>query len=159
MLQLRNQFIFAPVKTGYSDGSGRVTDKHIEFYKLRSAETGGVALEPLYLDKGLREIPTQMGLDSEDKIPGLSKLNEVIHQNGSKVIAHLNHPGRMANPKIPGNYFLSSTDQACENGGAEPKRMDRQDMNRVVEQFRSSAALAEKAGFDALGIQFGHGYL
>lgn len=82
-----------------------------------------------------------------------------IHLSGAKAIVHLNHPGRMANPKIPGNYFLSSTDRPCENGGATPKRMDKIDMEKVISLFVDGAARAKKAGFDILELQFGHGYL
>jgi 2,4-dienoyl-CoA reductase-like NADH-dependent reductase (Old Yellow Enzyme family) len=35
MLQLKNQFIFAPIKTGYSDRNGAFTKKHLDFYKRR----------------------------------------------------------------------------------------------------------------------------
>lgn len=159
MLDLRNQFIFSPVKTGYSDASGKVNDRHLSFYRLRSRHVGAVAPEPLYLDKGLREIPSQIGIDADDKIPGLKNLTDMIHSQGAKVIAHLNHPGRMVNPKIPGNYFISSVGQACENGGAVPRMMDRDDMNSVKELFRDAAVRAEKSGFDILELQFGHGYL
>jgi 2,4-dienoyl-CoA reductase (NADPH2) len=159
MLQLKNQFIFAPIKTGYSDGTGVVTERHLAFYKRRAQYLGAVTPEPFYLDKGLRELPTQMGIDEDDKIEGLKKLVDSIHQSGTKDIAHLNHPGRMANPNIPGNYFLSSTDKPCENGGATPERMDREDMKKVVDLFVKGAVRAEKAGFDIIELQFGHGYL
>jgi hypothetical protein len=33
MLQLKNQFIFPPIKTGYSDGSGIVTKSIFLFMK------------------------------------------------------------------------------------------------------------------------------
>ncbi len=156
---LKNQFIMATVKTGYSDGSGVVTDKHLAFYRERARDLGAVVPEPLYMDKGLREIPTQIGIDSDDKIKGLKKITDLLHSTDTKVIAHLNHPGRMANPKIPGNYFISSTDKACENGGATPKRMTEEDMASVVDMFVSSAKRAEEAGFDFVELQFGHGYL
>jgi len=159
MLQLKNQFIFAPIKLGYSDGNGHVTEKHISFYSARSKHLGAITLEPLYMDKGLREIPTQLGMDNNDKIEGLKKLVNLIHASGTKVIAHLNHPGRMANPKIPGNYFISSTDKPCENGGAVPKKMNEKDMEDVIKLFIESAKRAEKTGFDILELQFGHGYL
>jgi 2,4-dienoyl-CoA reductase-like NADH-dependent reductase (Old Yellow Enzyme family)/thioredoxin reductase len=136
-----------------------VTERHLEFYKARSEFIGAVTPEPLYLDKGLRELPTQMGIDSDDKIEGLKKLTDVVHQFDTKVIAHLNHPGRMANPKIPGNYFVSSTDLECENGGASPKKMDTDDIHQVVSLFANAAKRAEKAGFDIIELQFGHGYL
>ncbi len=159
MLNLRNPFIFPPIKLGYSDGSGVVTQRHVDFYSRRSDFLGAITLEPLYMDKGLREIPTQLGLDTEDKIVGLKKVINAIHAKGAKVIAHLNHPGRMANPKIPGNYYISSTNKACENGGAQPRQMEQTDIANIVNQFVNSAILAEKAGFDILELQFGHGYL
>ncbi len=159
MLNLKNNFIFATVKTGYSDATGIVTNRHLEFYKARSKYVGAIIPEPLYLDKGLRELPTQMGIDSDDKIEGLKRLTDTIHQFGTGVIAHLNHPGRMANPKIPGNYFVSSTDEPCENGGAKPKQMDADDMQQVINLFTNAAKRAEKAGFDIIELQLGHGYL
>jgi 2,4-dienoyl-CoA reductase (NADPH2) len=159
MLSLKNQFIFAPIKTGYSDENGVVTKKHLDFYKRRSRYLGGIIFEPFYLDRGLRELPTQMGIDNEDKIEGLKKLVDSIHQSGTKAIAHLNHPGRMANPKIPGNYFISAANKACENQGAVPKRMNREDMDKTVDLFIKAAGRAEKAGFDIIELQFGHGFL
>lgn len=105
----------APIKLGYAT-DGIVNEKHLHFYKERSHYAGAIIIEPLYLDKGLREIPTQLGIDNDNKIPGLNKLVDLLHKNGIKAIAHLNHPGRMANPKLEGNYFWSSTDKKCENG-------------------------------------------
>ncbi|MBN2297986.1 MAG: FAD-dependent oxidoreductase [Deltaproteobacteria bacterium] len=159
MLRMKNNFIMPPIKLGYSDGSGKVNERHIAFYRRRCRYLGAVIPEPLYIDKGLREIPTQMGIDSDDKVEGLHALVSSMHESGSKVIAHLNHPGRMANPLIPGNYFVSSTDRPCENGGAIPKRMNAGDMNQVIDLFKNAAIRAEKAGFDAIELQFGHGYL
>jgi len=55
-------------------GSGIVTEKHLAFYKRRSQYLGVLIPEPFYIGKGLREIPTQMGIDEDDKIVGLKKL-------------------------------------------------------------------------------------
>lgn len=159
MLTLKNRFIFAPVKTGYSTGDGRVTEKHLGFYERRAQYLGAVTPEPFYLDRGLRELPAQIGIDDDNKREGLRKLTDTIHKFDTRVIAHLSHPGRMANPKIEGNYFISSTDKPCENGGAVPKRMERDDMNRVIDQFVAGAKRAVSAGFDIIELQFGHGYL
>lgn len=159
MLNLKNQFISAPIKLGYSDESGEIKEKHLSFYRERSEYLGAVTPEPMYLDKGLREIPTQIGIDSDDKIAGLQKLTGVIHTAGAKAIAHLNHPGRMANPKLPGNTYLSSTDKPCESGGAIPKAMERKDMDAVIRLFTGAAKRAREAGFDIIELQMGHGYL
>ena len=159
MVRLKNNFIMPPIKLGYGDGSGRINERHIAFYKRRCKYLGAVIPEPFYIDKGLREIPTQTGIDSDDKDEGLHTLVSSIHESGSKIIAHLNHPGRMGNPNIPDNYFISSTDRPCENGGATPKRMNEGDMSQVLDLFKEAAIRAKKAGFDAIELQFGHGYL
>ncbi|RLD42468.1 MAG: oxidoreductase [Bacteroidetes bacterium] len=159
MLELRNEFIFAPIKTGYGDQSGLVNDRHLEFYKRHSKYVAAVIPEPFYLDKGIRELPVQMGIDSDEKNEGLLKLTEVIHNNGSKAIAHLSHPGRMANPKLPGNYYISSTDKACEVMGATPRSMTKNDFSKVKDLFVDASIRAKKTGFDIIELQFGHGYL
>ena len=158
-VELKNEFIMAPIKTAYSDGSGVVTEKHLDFYKRRSNDIAAIIPEPFYLDSALREIPTQMGIDNDDKIEGLKEMTDIIHNGGAKVIAHLNHPGRMANPKIPDNIYYSSTDKACANGGAKPIRMSKKDIEDAKNLFKDTAKRAEEAGFDILELQFGHGYL
>lgn len=159
MLKLKNQFILAPIKLGYSNNTGVINQRHLEFYNLRSKHVAAVTLEPPYMDSGLREIPSQIGIDNGYKIEGLKKLTDSIHKNGVKVIANLNHAGRMANPKIPGNYFWSSTDKACPNGGAVPERMNREMMDKVITMFVNSAKRAVASGIDIIELQFGHGYL
>jgi len=161
MLNLKNEFIMPPLKLGYCEKEkpGFVNDKHINFYKRTAEYLGAVIPEPLYTDLSLREIPTQLGIDNDDKIDGLKKLTDTLHKTNTKAIAHLNHPGRMANPMIPGNVFISSTDIACEAGGKTPKRMDKSDMQKVVDLFVETAKRAEKSGFDYIEIQSGHGYL
>jgi 2,4-dienoyl-CoA reductase-like NADH-dependent reductase (Old Yellow Enzyme family)/thioredoxin reductase len=159
MLRLKNEFIMASIKLGYSDGSGKVNEKHIGFYNQRSQFLGAVIPEPLYLHANLREIPTQLGIDGDDKISGLRQLTATIQQYLTKAIAHINHPGRMANPRIPGNIHWSSTDKACENGGAQPKPMDETMMDFVTELHLKAVQRAERARFDAIELQFGHGYL
>ena len=159
MLALKNPFIFAPVKTGYGDQSGKINSKHLNFYKQRAKYLGAITPEPLYIDKSLRELPMQIGISSDEHLEGLKELTSMIHSFDTKVIAHLNHPGRMANPMIPNNIFISSTDRACEAGGATPKRMDNSDMENVRTLFSEAAQRAEKAGFDIIELQMGHGYL
>ena len=159
MLALKNNFIMAPVKTGYGNKEGFITEKHLLFYEKRAEFIGAITPEPLYIDKRLRELPTQIGVDADDKIEGLKKLTNLIHVFDAKVIAHINHPGRMANPKIPDNYFVSSTDKPCENGGAKPSKLDKAGIEKAIKLFADASARAEKAGFDIIELQFGHGYL
>ncbi|UWG46427.1 NADH:flavin oxidoreductase, Old Yellow Enzyme family [Halanaeroarchaeum sp. HSR-CO] len=158
-VNLRNEFVMAPIKTGYSDGDGGVTDRHRRFYRRRADHVGAIIPEPLYLDESLREVPTQMGIANDDAVPGLRTLTEAIHEGGAKAIAHLNHPGRMANPGIEGTVHLSASATTCERTGVTPDRMSKEQIDTAIEQFAEGARRAEQAGFDVIELQFGHGYL
>ena len=158
-IELRNNFIMSAVKTGYGDSEGNISDRHIAFWERRSRHTGAIIFEPFFIDKKVRELPTQIGIDNDDKIEGHKKLVDEIHKNGSKAVAHINHPGRMANPKLPGNIYLSASEIQCPNGGQKPKAMTIDEIKSVQGQFVDAAVRAEKAGYDLIELQFGLGYL
>ena len=147
------------VKTGFGDSQGNVTDRHLAFWDKRSKHVAAVIFEPFYIDKRVRELPTQIGIDSDDKIEGHKKLVEVVHQNGAKAVAHINHPGRMANPKLPGNVYLSSSDIQCPNGGQKPTALSIDEIKTVQQQYIDAAVRADKTGYDLIELQFGLGYL
>ncbi|MFO8163075.1 MAG: FAD-dependent oxidoreductase [Thermodesulfobacteriota bacterium] len=157
--RIKNKFIMAPVKTGYGIKTGEVTDRHLYFYEKRNQFLGAITPEPFYLHPSLRELPVQIGIHNDDMIPGLQKLANVIHEKGSLSIAHLNHPGRMANPNIPGNQYLSSSDRICPTGGKQPTAMNEESIADAQVLFENAAVRAQKAGYDFIELQFGHGYL
>ncbi|GAB4290801.1 MAG: FAD-dependent oxidoreductase [Marinilabiliales bacterium] len=156
----KNDFILAPLKLGYcGNKDGKVNEKHLNFYRQRAEHLGAIIPEPFYIDAGLRENPFQLGIDNDDKIEGIAKIAEIIHQYGGKFIVHINHPGRMANAAIPGNYFWSASAIPCENGGAIPEAMNESMMNIAIEKMVNASIRAQKAGADFIEIQFGYGYL
>ncbi|MBI5808955.1 MAG: FAD-dependent oxidoreductase [Ignavibacteriales bacterium] len=156
---LRNNFFMSAVKTGYGDAEGNISERHLAFWDKRSKHVAAVIFEPFFIDKKVRELPTQIGIDSDDKIEGHKKLVETVHRNGAKAVAHINHPGRMANPKLPGNVYLSASDIECPNGGQKPKSLSIEEIKIVQQQYVDAAIRAEKAGYDFIELQFGLGYL
>ncbi|MBW2338871.1 MAG: FAD-dependent oxidoreductase [Deltaproteobacteria bacterium] len=156
---LRNRFVMAPVKTGYGTKTGEVTDRHLHFYHRRNHFLGAITPEPFYLHPSLRELPVQIGIHNDEMIPGLRRLAGVIHENGALAIVHLNHPGRMANPNIPGNQYLSSSEQTCATGGKQPVAMNEESITDAELLFQKAAVRAQEAGYDFIELQFGHGYL
>ncbi|MEW6005273.1 MAG: NAD(P)/FAD-dependent oxidoreductase [Stygiobacter sp.] len=159
IINLRNNFFMSPVKTGYGDAEGNISERHLAFWDKRSKHVAAVIFEPFFIDKKVRELPTQIGIDDDNKIDGHKKLVDVVHQNGAKAVAHINHPGRMANPKLPGNIYLSASDIECPNGGQKPKSLSIDEIKLVQQQYIGAAIRAEKAGYDFIELQFGLGYL
>ena len=155
----RNSFLMSAVKTGYGDNEGNITDRHLAFWDKRSKHVAAVIFEPFFIDKKVRELPTQIGIDNNDKIEGHKRLVETVHKNGANAVAHINHPGRMANPKLLGNIYVSASDIQCQNGGQKPKALSIDEIKNVQQQYIDAALRAEKAGYDLIELQFGLGYL
>jgi 2,4-dienoyl-CoA reductase-like NADH-dependent reductase (Old Yellow Enzyme family)/thioredoxin reductase len=159
-LSLANRLVMAPVKTGYGNAAGEVTARHLHFYAERAR--GGVGLivpEPMYVHPSGRELPTQIGIHEDRLVESLRRLTEVIHRQGTKAAAHLNHAGRMANPKAAAPPLLSASAVACPSVGVVPEALPREGIFTVTGWFRDAARRAQAAGFDAVELQLGHGYL
>ncbi|MFC1561570.1 FAD-dependent oxidoreductase [candidate division KSB1 bacterium] len=159
-ISFKNRLIMAPVKTGYGLPEGEVTSRQEAYYRRRAK--GGVSaiiVEPLYIDTAGKEHPRQLGINSDKHIEGLRRFVDIIHNEGALAVAHLNHAGRAANPKASGQPPEAPSAVKCETTGAVPVEMNKDRIRRVVNEFADGASRAVEAGFDAIEIQSGLGYL
>ncbi|MFO7741681.1 MAG: hypothetical protein R6X31_05130 [Anaerolineae bacterium] len=100
-LTVPNRVLMTTIKLGYGTERGEVTDRHVAFYVRRAEGNAGlVTAEPLYILHNGRETPTQMGIYDDALIPGLRRLTDAVHGAGGLMMAHINHAGRVANPKL-----------------------------------------------------------
>jgi len=160
-LSLPNRVLMTTVKLGYATPAGEVTERHIAFYVRRAQ--GGVGLmttEPLYIERNGRELPTQLGIHDDALVDGLRRLTDAIHEAGGLIMAHINHAGRVLNPKlVPEGERVSASDVPCPANGVTPRPLSAAEIAEMVDSFASAARRAKQAGFDALEIPFSHGYL
>ncbi|MGQ9833710.1 MAG: oxidoreductase [Candidatus Villigracilaceae bacterium] len=160
-LTLPNRVVMTAVKLGYATKEGKVTNQHIAFYARRAQ--GGVGLmatEPMYIQPNGRELPTQLGIYSDEHIPGLRQLTDAVHAAGGLLMAHINHAGRAANPRlVPAGELVSASDVPCTANQGTPRPLGASEIAEVVAAFGEAARRAREAGFDALEIPFSHGYL
>jgi len=159
-LTLANRLVMAPVKTAFGGPDGKVTQRLIDYYRRRAeGGVGAIIVEPLFIDPAGKEHPRQLGVDDDDKIEGLGQLVSAIHQGGSLAIAHLNHAGRAANPKASGRAPEAPSEMTCPSTSAQAGAMSEARIEAVVAAFGAAARRARAAGFDAVELQCGLGYL
>jgi 2,4-dienoyl-CoA reductase (NADPH2) len=158
--ELANRLVMAPVKTGYGTPRGEATSRHEAYYRRR-AEGGAGALiaEPLFIDPLGKEHPRQLGISEDYHVKGLKTLTRAIHDGGALAIAHLNHAGRAANPKATGQKPEAPSEISCPSTGAASVEMKNERIKMVIQEYAEASRRAMEAGFDALEIQFGLGYL
>ena len=160
-LTLPNRVVMTTVKLGYATKEGEVTDQHVAFYVRRAqGGVGLIASEPMYVQHNGRELSTQLGIHTNALVGGLRRLTEAVHAAGGWMMAHINHAGRAANPKlVPAEELVSASDVPCPANQVTPRPLSRAEIAEVVAAFGAAARRSREAGFDALEIPFSHGYL
>jgi 2,4-dienoyl-CoA reductase-like NADH-dependent reductase (Old Yellow Enzyme family)/thioredoxin reductase len=159
-LELKNCFVMAPVKTGYGNLRGEVSEQHITYYRRRAeGGCGMIICEPFFIHSSGKELPTQIGIHQDSLLDGLKALVKGVHSGGSRICAHLNHAGRAANPKLVKDRLMAPSAIACPTHGRMPHEMSEDDIKEILFGFSEAAQRAVQAGFDAIELQFGLGYL
>lgn len=160
-LTLPNRVVMTTVKLGYSTQQSTVNERHIAFYVRRAqGEAGLITSEPLYVQPNGRELPTQLGIHNDEMVVGLKDLADAVHMAGGRIMAHINHAGRAANPRlVQAEQLVSASDVYCPANQVTPRPLTRNEIYDVTAAFASAARRAHMAGFDALEIPFSHGYL
>jgi 2,4-dienoyl-CoA reductase-like NADH-dependent reductase (Old Yellow Enzyme family)/threonine dehydrogenase-like Zn-dependent dehydrogenase len=155
---LRNR-VFQSAHTtnfGASDSSGP-TKRHVAYHRTRAR--GGVAL---IITEGIRiYAPTwrkgRMGAFSDDALPDFRRLTEAVNAEGAAIFAQLNDPGRHL--RLDRIAPVSSSALPWTHAGAVPHALTPDEIEVVVRSFGDAAARMERAGFDGIEVQCGHGHL
>jgi 2,4-dienoyl-CoA reductase-like NADH-dependent reductase (Old Yellow Enzyme family) len=95
----------------------------------------------------------------EEIVPGLKKLTDAVHKEGAAASIQLGHCGFFANKHAAGTRPIGPSRKFCLFRYSVCRAMTEADIERVREDFARGAELAQKAGFDAVEIHAGHGYL
>ncbi|SDZ97470.1 2,4-dienoyl-CoA reductase [Desulfuromusa kysingii] len=159
-LKLKNRFIMAPVKSAYGNLKGEVTPRHLIYYDNLSK--GGVAmiiLEPVAVSKSGKEHPKQLTVHLPESQKNLEKIVTVLHQNDTLACLNINHAGRAANPKATGMAAEAPSAVPCPATGQTPEILQKAEIKGILSGYRRAIRTAIAAGFDAIEIQAGHGYL
>lgn len=131
----------------------------------RDLAAGGIGLTTLAyaaVAKIGRTLPDQLWLRPE-VIPDLRTITEAVHAEGGKASLQITHGGSFVTSIwVPGRTISASGGlnvAGLFHGNFLQRAMNENDMTRVIEQFVEGAKLAREAGFDAVELHMGHGYL
>jgi 2,4-dienoyl-CoA reductase (NADPH2) len=137
-----------------------VSDQLIDFYAERAR--GGVAIITVgyaTIDEYSGNV-SNIGAHKDEFIPGLKRLARVIQENGARAAVQINHAGR-----YNFSFFLDGKQAVAPS--AVPSRMTREtpreltidEIQEVINRFAQAASRVKKAGYDAVEVLSGTGYL
>ena len=99
----------------------------------------------------------QLSIADASCINGLSQLVSIIHNNGTKVIAQINHAGCQTSSEITGKATVSASTIRLSEKFDIPHELSKDDIKNIVKDFTNSAMYAKEAGFDGVEIHSAHG--
>jgi 2,4-dienoyl-CoA reductase-like NADH-dependent reductase (Old Yellow Enzyme family) len=157
-VRLRNRVVKAATFEGRTPDA-LVTEELVDFHAALAH--GGVAMTTVaYLavaPEG-RTHRQQIWLRDE-ALDGLRRLTDAVHGGGGAVAAQIGHAGPVANGRSNGVHALAPTRMPSPMSMQMVRGATERDLARVRDDYVRAARLAVRAGFDALEIHLGHGYL
>ncbi|SVK37476.1 NADH:flavin oxidoreductase/NADH oxidase [Luteibacter aegosomatis] len=173
---LRNRLVVSPM-CQYSAQGGYVNDHHlINLGRFAMGGFGLIMVEATAIVPEGRITHGDLGLWSDDHIPGLRRIAEALKMYGAVAGIQIAHAGPKAASQRPwqGNGALDDSDfqrgeqpwpvvsasnKPYADGWLKPTALTSATMAEVKQAFVDAARRADAAGFDVIEVHCAHGYL
>jgi 2,4-dienoyl-CoA reductase-like NADH-dependent reductase (Old Yellow Enzyme family) len=153
-VSLRNRVLKAATFEGMSP-AGVVSQHLIDFHRRIAA--GGVAMTTvsyIAVSRDGRGAPNEIYIHDR-AADGLGQIASAIHAEGAAISAQLGHAGAVGT--IRKRYLGPSATRTV--AGTKVLETSPAEIDQIVAQFATGAAMLADAGFDAVELHFGHHYL
>jgi 2,4-dienoyl-CoA reductase (NADPH2) len=158
-LEIKNR-IYMPAMHLNMAEDFEVTDRLIEFYTERARGGVGMISVGFATVDELSGFPMNIGAHKDEFIPGLKRLADAITKNGARSVVQLNHAGRynfsfLAGGKQP----VAPSPIASKLTKEVPRELTIEEIQLIIASFAQAASRVQQAGFDAVEVLSGTGYL
>jgi 2,4-dienoyl-CoA reductase-like NADH-dependent reductase (Old Yellow Enzyme family) len=153
---MKNRFMLAPLTNRQSHEDGRLSDE--EFHWLTMRAEGGFGLTMTcasHVQANGKGFSGQLGVWSDDHIPGLRRLASAIKAQQSIAVMQLHHAGMRSSAEVIGGTPVCPSDN--ENTGA--RGLTHAEVKQLIADFVAAALRAERAGFDGVELHGAHSYM
>jgi 2,4-dienoyl-CoA reductase-like NADH-dependent reductase (Old Yellow Enzyme family)/thioredoxin reductase len=158
--EVKNRIIMTGMSGHMAPPDGSVTEREVAFYERRARGGAGyIVVGAAYVDVSGRFGHDQLGIYSDELIPGLRSLATALKRHGALASIQLHHAGRQTNSHVTGRPIIAPSPIACPIKQELPHALTPDEIDAVVEWFGQGARRAMEAGFDAVEIHGAHGYL
>jgi len=160
-LPLANRVMMPAMATNLASAIGEATDRLIAYYAERARGGAGLIIaENATIEHHLGgNGAVQLRIDSDRYIPGLHRLASAIRSGGAASAIQINHAGAVARTEELGVAPVAPSAVSWTGARAEPQALSLAEIDELIARFARAAVRAQRAGFDAVEIHGGHGYL
>lgn len=153
---MANRLMLAPLTNLQSHADGTLSDEEANWLTMRARGGFGLTMTAAaHVQRQGQGFPGQLGVWSDDHLPGLTRLAGAIRAAGSLSAVQLHHAGNRSPRELTGADAVCPWDDA-ETGA---RALTTGEIEQVIEDFILAGLRAEKAGFDGIELHGAHGYL
>lgn len=162
-LTLRNRYLKSATYEGACPAGTPSEAVLAHHERLAQGGVGMTTLAYCAVDSDARTFEDQLWL-RRDVLPRLRELTGRVHAAGGAISAQLSHAGyftrsRALSTTLPRGPSLGLNEYGLASGKPIALPLSTREIAARVDSFGAGAALAMEAGFDAVEIHMGHGYL
>ena len=159
-VKIKNRIVMPPMSTRLSNTDGSVTNRLIVYYKARARGGAGlIIIEYAYIDDvASKAAICQLGVHSDELIPGLNELVETLHDYDTKVFLQICHGGGQSPSSLIKRTPVAPSSIPSKSGEI-PNELTAQEIDDILKAFGDAALRAKRASFDGVEIHGAHGYL
>jgi 2,4-dienoyl-CoA reductase-like NADH-dependent reductase (Old Yellow Enzyme family)/thioredoxin reductase len=160
-MTIKNRIVMTPAATNCANHTGDVTSSQMKFYELRAkGGTGLIIVEcaSVYSPQGALRT-NQLRIDRDSFVSKFYKMCETMHKYGTKVALTLNHAGGASPINVTNIQPVSASDLRTSPDADVPRPLEKDEIELIAHKFGEAARRAVMAGFDAVEIEAGHGFL
>ncbi|MDL2314295.1 NAD(P)/FAD-dependent oxidoreductase [Desulfovibrio sp. OttesenSCG-928-C14] len=159
-MTVKNRLIVPAMGSETAAPDGTVTDFVEHYYAARArGGFGMVIVEFSPVANSGRVFSNQLMISEDRHIPGLTRLASAIKQNDCRAVIQIHHAGRQTVKEMAGVTPLGVSGVRCPAVNSEVREMTTKEVYAMVEDFIRGAERAKMAGFDAVELHCGHGYM
>jgi 2,4-dienoyl-CoA reductase (NADPH2) len=138
----------------------QVTDRLVDFYAERARGGVGLIMVGYATVDELSGGTTNIGAHQDDQIPGLKRLAAAIRQNGARCGVQINQGGKNVHSLLIGGAAAVAPSAVPSRLTHEtPRALDTDEIPVLIDRFAQAAVRVRTAGFDAVEVLAGTGYL
>jgi N-ethylmaleimide reductase len=168
--KLSHRVVMAPLTRMRSNRGDIPSDLMVEYYTQRASKGGLIISEATPVSTRGNGYAGAPGIYSDTQIAGWQRVTNAVHAKGGHIFQQLWHVGRQSHVDLQPNGDAPVAPSAIAAEGyayskrgevpfSMPRALELHEIPGIIEEFRSGAERALRAGFDGVEIHGANGYL
>lgn len=173
-ITLKHRVVMPPLsRLRAQPGSGIPSDLMLDYYNQRASDGGLILTEATAIAPTARGYYHAPGLYTDEQVVGWKRITDAVHAKGGYMFTQLWHAGRTTHISITGaqpvtasvdsSYWADPSIVVDTPDGflqTSPHRaLETAEIADILEQYRTAAHNAKKAGFDGVELMAANGHL